>query len=189
MPLDPAVRRWAYEELPEFPEDEGHRYEYIAGELVASRFSCLLHQEVLGRLLIQMKRYTDANQLGRVYLGPIGILFAIGDYMAPDLAFVRADRGEIVGERSVEAAPDLVVEIVHEVTERWDRGIKRERYAMYGVAAYWIVDPEKKQVDLYHLAEGAEVPMTLTSGTFIWEPVPGGPVLEIDLEELFRDLD
>ena len=51
MPLDPATLRWAYEELPEFPEDDGHRYEYIAGELVVTRFSSTRHQRVLGRLL------------------------------------------------------------------------------------------------------------------------------------------
>jgi Uma2 family endonuclease len=189
MPLDAATRRWAYEELPEFTEHDGYRYEYIAGELVVTRFSSPRHQEVIGRLLLLMHRFTKAHQLGRVCLGPVDIVFAIGDLMAPDMAFVRRDRLDIVGERAIEAAPDLVVEVVHEVTEARDRGIKRERYALYGVPEYWIIDPWKRQVDLYLLTEAAEAPTTLTAGTFEWRPVPEGPTLKIDVVELFKDLD
>jgi Uma2 family endonuclease len=189
MPLDAATLRWAYEELPEFPEGDGHRYEYIAGELVVTRFSSPRHQEVIGRLLFLMHQLAKAHQLGRVCLGPVDIVFAIGDLMAPDLAFVRRDRLAIIGERAIEAPPDLIVEVVHEVTEVRDRGIKRERYALYGVPEYWIVDPWKGQVDLYRLAEDADVPTTLTAGTFEWRPVPEGPTLTIDVAELFQDLD
>lgn len=189
MPLDAATRRWAYEELPEFPEDDGYRYEYIAGERVVTRFSSPRHQEVIGRLLLLMYPFTKANQLGRVCLGPVDVVFAIGDLMAPDLAFVCRDRLDVVGKRAIEAPPDLIVEIVHEVTELRDRGIKRERYALYGVPEYWIVDPWRGQVDLYRLVEDADVPTTLTAGAFEWQPVRGGPALTIDLEELFKNLD
>lgn len=189
MPLDAATLRWAYEELPEFAEDDGHRYEYIAGELVVTRFSSIRHQEVVGRLVLLIQQFLTAHHLGRVYVGPVDVLFAIGDMMAPDLVFVRTERRGIISKRSVEGAPDLIVEVVHEVTEARDRGIKRERYAMYGVPEYWIVDPWKRQVDLYRLAEDAEVPTTLTAGTFDWRPVPQGPTLTIDITELFKDLD
>ena len=108
--------------------------------------------------------------------------------MAPDMVFVRAGRKKIVGELAIEGAPDLIVEVVHEVTELRDRGIKRERYAMYGVPEYWIVDPWRRQVDLYRLAADAEVPTTLTEGTLAWQPVPDGPILTVDVAELFDDL-
>jgi len=189
MPLDSATLRRAYEELPEFPEDDGYRYEYIAGELVVTRFSSIRHQEVIGRLLLLMYPFTNGHQLGRTCLGPVDVLFAIGDLMAPDLAFVRRDRLAIIGKRAIEAPPDLIVEIVHEVTELRDRGIKRERYALYGVPEYWIVDPWRGQIDLYRLGEDADAPTTLTGGTFDWQPVPGGSALTIDLEELFKSLD
>jgi len=63
MPLDAGTLRWAYEELPEFPEDDGHRYEYIAGDLVVTRFSSIRHQEVLGRLLLLMQQSLKAHSL------------------------------------------------------------------------------------------------------------------------------
>ncbi|HEY0152457.1 MAG TPA: Uma2 family endonuclease [Longimicrobium sp.] len=187
--LDAATRRWAYEELPEFPEDDGYRYEYIAGELVVTRFSSPRHQKVLMRLAVLLHGFAEGNRLGLVYMGPIDILFAIGDFIAPDLVFVRRGRLEIIGERAIEDAPDLVVEVVHQVTELRDRGIKRERYALYDVPEYWIVDPWRGQIDLYRLVEDAEVPTTLTTGTFDWQPVPDGPALTINLEELFKNPD
>ena len=189
MPLDAATRRWAYEELPEFPEDDGYRYEYVAGELVVTRFSSPWHQKVLMRLAVLLYGFAEMHRLGFVCMGPIDILFAVGDFIAPDLVFVRSDRLEIIGERSIEAAPDLVVEVVHEVTELRDRGIKRERYAQYGVPEYWIVDPWRAQIDLYRLVEDADVPTTLTAGAFEWQPVPGGPALTISLEELLKNVD
>lgn len=188
MPLDAATLRWAYE-LPEFMEHDGYRYEYIAGELVVTRFSSPRHQEVIGRLLFLMYPFAKAHQLGRVCLGPVDIVFAIGDLMAPDLAFVREERLAIIGERAIEGPPDLIVEVVHEVTEVRDRGIKRERYALYGVPEYWIVDPWKGQVGLFRLSEDAEVPLTLTAGTFGWRPLPDGPTLTIDVAELFKNTD
>ncbi|HEX8451394.1 MAG TPA: Uma2 family endonuclease [Longimicrobium sp.] len=188
MPLDAATRRWAYER-PEFTEHDGFRYEYIAGELVVTRFSSPRHQEVIGRLLFLMYPFAKAHQLGRVCLGPVDIVFAIGDLMAPDLAFVRRDHLAIIDERAIEGPPDLIVEVVHEVTEFRDRGIKRERYAQYGVPEYWIVDPWRAQIDLYRLVEDADVPTTLTAGAFEWQPVPGGPALTISLEDLFKNVD
>ena len=64
MSLDPATLRWAYEELPEFPEDDGDRYEYIAGELVVTRFSSIRHQQVLWRLVSPMFRHAEELQAG-----------------------------------------------------------------------------------------------------------------------------
>jgi Uma2 family endonuclease len=188
MPLDAATRRWAYVR-PEFTEHDGYRYEYIAGELVVTRFSSPRHQEVIGRLLFLMYPFAKAHQLGRVCLGPVDIVFAIGDLMAPDLAFVRRDRHAIISERAIEGPPDLIVEVVHGVTEDRDRGIKRERYALFGVPEYWIVDPWKAQVDLFRLSEGPESSTTLTAGTFEWRPVSDGPTLTIDVAELFKNLD
>lgn len=189
MTLDSATLHWAYEELPEFPEDDGHRYEYIAGELVVTRFSSVLHQEVLGGLLYTMLRHAKEHTLGKLLPGPVGVLFGVGDYMAPDLVFVRADRRDIIGERAIEGVPDLIVEVVHPVTEARDRGIKRERYALYGVPEYWVVDPFKLQIERYRPAEDPSEAIVMTSGMLEWQPVQDSPPLLIDVAALFTVFD
>ena len=59
------------------------------------------------------------------------------------------DRREIIGEKQVLGAPDLVVEIPSPSTARRDRGIKLDLYARCGVREYWIVDPVEDAVDVW----------------------------------------
>ena len=58
------------------------------------------------------------------------------------------------GERITEA-PELVIEIVSPGREnaRRDREVKRQVYGKHGVREYWIVDPEKRVLEVY-LLEG-----------------------------------
>ncbi len=183
-----AFQHWSYEEFARLPEGDGNRYEVIAGELVVTPSSPgMAHQELVGRLYLLLRPFVDANKLGRVVLSPIDVLFAEGDYLVPDMVFVRAGRPGLVTKRGIEGAPDLVVEVLSGSTAFRDRGIKRERYARYGVAQYWVVDPRKLQIEVYRPEGGTA--NVMTSGMLEWQPVPDYPTLTIDVAELFRDLD
>lgn len=57
-------------------------------------------------------------------------------YISPDLVFISRDRRGIFGESNIEAAPDLVVEILTPSTRRNDLLIKRSLYARIGVREY-----------------------------------------------------
>jgi len=54
----------------------------------------------------------------------------------------------------VEGAPDLVVEIISPGSAQRDRIIKRKIYALHGVQEYWLVHPEKEQVQVLRLEKG-----------------------------------
>ncbi|HEX8278745.1 MAG TPA: Uma2 family endonuclease, partial [Segetibacter sp.] len=51
-------------------------------------------------------------------------------------------------------APDFVIEILSDSTEKIDRGIKFIDYAAHGVFEYWIIDPVKKTAEKYLLQQG-----------------------------------
>jgi Uma2 family endonuclease len=144
------------------------------------------HQEVVGRLFETLRPFVRQHDLGRVIVGPIDVLFAEGDYLEPDLVFVRRDRRDIIGTRGVEGAPDLVIEVVSPTGGLRDRGLKRDRYSHFGVAEYWVVDPGMRMVEIYRL--GAAKPV-VASKALEWQPVPAGPILHLDLAELFSDPD
>ena len=131
--------------------------------------------------------FTRLHDLGRVYPGPIDVLFAQGDYLAPDLVFVHKDRLSIISKRGLEAAPDLVVEVLSESTASRDRLLKKRRYAHFGVPEYWIVDPTAKQVEVYRFAERPDHG-DVFDVTFEWRPAAGGPVLEVDVPDLFDEI-
>ena len=44
--------------------------------------------------------------------------------------------------------------MLSESTEKRDRGVKFEDYALHRVEEYWLVDPEKKLIEQYFLENG-----------------------------------
>jgi Uma2 family endonuclease len=188
MATQPVFQTWTYDEFARLPRGDGNRYEVIAGELVVSSPD-MPHQELIGRLHVLLRPFVDANGLGRVVLSPADVLFGPGDYFVPDMVFVRGDRLGIISRRGIEGAPDLVIEVLSGSTAYRDRGIKRERYAHYGVAEYWVLDPDRSRIVRHQLGEPSGTPAVVDSGFLEWHPVPGGPTLEIDVEALFRGLE
>jgi Uma2 family endonuclease len=100
---------------------------------------------------------------------------------------VRKDRAHIITDRGVEGPPDLVAEVVSPSTAARDRRIKRDRYEHFGVAEYWVVDPEARTVEVWKLAEGAwEAVVYGATDTLEWAPLQRGPALHIAVAELFE---
>ena len=50
---------------------------------------------------------------------------------------------------SLTGIPRMVMEVLSDSTEEYDRGEKLEIYQKVGVSEYWIVDWRKKQVEIY----------------------------------------
>lgn len=179
-------QRWTYAEFARLPTSGSTRYEVIDGELVVTPGPALRHQGIVATLLTRLYVFVEANDLGRVFPGPLDVLFAEGDYYEPDIVFVRKGRAELLSDRGIEGPPDLVVEILSPSTAARDRGIKLEGYRLHGVTEYWIIDPEERIVEVWRLTEGAAEPLTLEpADTLRWMPQPGGATLEIPLAELF----
>jgi Uma2 family endonuclease len=186
MSTQPAVREWTYAEFARLPDD-GNRYEVIAGELYVTPAPGRFHQKVSARLVHLLEAFCQEHEAGEVYAAPFDVIFAKGDYMEPDLVFVRAENTDaVLDDRGVVGTPDLIVEILSDSTERRDRGIKRERYAGYGVPEYWIVDTDEKQVEVYRLVFGELRRVAVEDDALRYRSTPGGPELVIDVRHLFR---
>jgi Uma2 family endonuclease len=164
------------DDLDAMPED-GNRYEVIEGELFVSCAPGLPHQLVSGNIFYQFRKYLDAHPLGTVVATP-GLVFAKYSGVIPDIVFFTHQRGKeiISGERLV-AAPDLVIELLSSGRENIarDRVAKRQLYAKYGVNEYWIVDYERRAVEIYRLAGGAlDLTATLMGADQITSPLLPG---------------
>jgi Uma2 family endonuclease len=73
-----------------------------------------------------------AHGPGSVFIAPFDVILDKTSVVVPDLCFVRRERLEIVTNRGVEGAPDLIVEILSPGTARRDRGEKAQLYARHG---------------------------------------------------------
>jgi Uma2 family endonuclease len=185
----PAGGVWTYEEYMKLPV-ENTRYEVIAGELYITPTPPTLHQAIAGPFLAALyQQVEEDHQLGFIVPGPIDVLFGEGDFIEPDAVFVRRDRQEILIDQGLEGVPDLIVEFVAPDTAERDRGLKRERYAHFGVPEYWVVDGEARTVEIYRLDRPMpELPEVVT-GSWSWQPMPNGPVVEMNLPKLLEKLD
>jgi len=139
------VQQADFQNLP-----EGPHYQLINNELIFTPSPFEIHQLVLGNLFILLTAFVRQQRLGVVRIAPLDVYLDENNVVQPDLLFVSESRRHII-EKQVLGAPDFVVEVLSRSTENIDRGAKRELYARHGVREYWIIDPEKRQVETYLL--------------------------------------
>lgn len=166
------------------PEDNGHFYALLDGELEVTPAATPKHQEIvirLGRLLLE---YVSERKLGKVYVAPVDVIFDTRNATQPDLVFVRADRLGIIGPKNIQGAPDLAVEVLSPTTRRMDLGKKKEIYARFAVPHYWIVDPKAERIDLLRY-DGREYALEArVDRPGVAEPL-AFPGLRLPLDEVF----
>jgi Uma2 family endonuclease len=178
MATKPALQHWTYDEYARLPDD-GNRYEIVAGELCVSPSPRTAHQLSVVRLTGIFQEFTLRFGIGQIYVAPVDVLLSDTNYVIPDLAFVLDVRRKIVTDRGIEGAPDLVIEVLSPSTESQDRNVKREQYAEFGVPFYWIVDLDRRHIEVFRLAHDPHGPAEVVTDTLEWQPVPGGPLLAI----------
>jgi Uma2 family endonuclease len=133
-----------YEKLP-----EGAPYQLIGGELVMTPAPVPYHQIVSLNIQFELIKFVRDRKLGRVIAAPIDVYFSEIETYQPDIIFISKDRLYIIGERKIEGAPDLVVEVLSSSTARYDLKHKKDVYEQNGVKEYWIVDPAKRSIEVY----------------------------------------
>jgi Uma2 family endonuclease len=167
--LVPDTGPMTVDELLALPQDTW-MYELVEGRLVRMPASGGEASAIAARLLIVLGVFVEPQNLGTL-TGADGEfdLTQPGDpaetALAPDVAFVRADRvpprTSEEYKRAWRLAPDLVVEVVSPNQYRPEMAAKAQRYLAAGVRLVWVVWPKYQQVDVWR--PGADQPLaTLT---------------------------
>ncbi|MBI5305829.1 MAG: Uma2 family endonuclease [Chloroflexi bacterium] len=151
----PRVKtRITYEEYRALPEN-GNRLQVVNGELIMTAAPFIGHQRVSGNLQFILESHVRANKWGRVLAAPVEVYLSEDNFLQPDLVCVSHARHEIITEKNIVGAPDLIVEILSPSTARTDRVTKAKIYARYRVLHYWIVDPVALTLEAFEWADGA----------------------------------
>ena len=140
------------DDLDAMPED-GNRYEVIEGELFVSCAPGLPHQLVTASIIGCFLKYLEGNPIGRIVPTP-GLILSKYSGVIPDLVFYSHARGkEIIANDRLNAATEIVIEILSRGRENIsrDRIAKRQLYAKHAVSEYWIVDSENRTIEVYRL--------------------------------------
>jgi len=150
----PNQGNWTLDDWLKLPED-GYRYEVISGELYMSPPPRIEHQRASLRLVTKLNSFVVEHNLGEVFAAPIGVQLPNQEVpLQPDIIFIQAARQEIIGEETVEGAPDLIIEILSPGNWLYDRRTKMRVYQEGGVREYWIVEPRTQTIEVYILEEG-----------------------------------
>jgi Uma2 family endonuclease len=162
---------------------EGEPVELIKGRLVVSPSPNVLHQTIIGVLfdiLLKCARGTGS----KVLLSPMDVILSDDTILQPDLLYIAKSRRSIIKQR-VEGPPDLVIEIISG-TSRRDRIEKLDLYAKYGVAEYWIVDPQAQLIEFLVNESGRYVIQSAMDDRY---QSPRLPEVTIQVAEFWREVD
>jgi Uma2 family endonuclease len=128
---------------------EGTACQLIAGELVMSPAPIPLHQYIVVHLSMQLFQFVEAASLGQVFVSPIDVRLNERSIFQPDILFISKEKAALIGERMIEGPPDLVAEVLSPSSAYHDLRTKFRAYEQAGVQEYWIIDPERKSVEVF----------------------------------------
>lgn len=178
--------KFTYEDYLLFPED-GRRHELIGGEHYVTPSPNRKHQAILANLHRVLGNFVHDKRTGKLFFAPFDTLFSDLDIVQPDMLFVSAGRLSIITDKNVQGAPDLVVEVLSDSTRKTDEITKRKLYEQYGVAEYWVVDPELETVKVYRATEKGYLraaELSRETGAALTSPL--FPGLALPLDEVFE---
>ena len=174
------------DELLALPRGE-FRYELVDGELKKMSPAGQKHGRITVRLTEPLAKHVRTHQLGQVYAAETGFKLKSNPdtVRAADIAFVRRERLEILGETESywPGAPDLAVEVnspsdtVREVEK------KVMEWLEFGSRLVWIVSSKLHTVTVYRSLTDIE---TLTEKDILdgGDVVPG---FQISIAEIFAE--
>jgi Uma2 family endonuclease len=134
--------------------DEDSRAEWVDGRVERLSPASLRHQRIVGFLFRLLDEHVRARGLGEVVMAPFQV--KLGPDLPgrePDLLFVARDGLSKMKGTYFEGAPDLVIEVSSPESAGRDRGEKFLEYEKARVREYWLIDPEREQVDVYRLEQ------------------------------------
>ena len=131
-----------YLNLPEHP-----RYELIEGDLLLTPSPNTRHQRAASNVEAALRAWVEGQRLGIVFHAPLDVILSDETVVQPDVIVILNDNRHIVQER-IEGPPNLIIEILSPPTKGRDTTTKRRLYARHGVQEYWIVDIDRRTVEV-----------------------------------------
>jgi Uma2 family endonuclease len=180
-----TTSRLTYDDFVKLPDD-GKRYEIIDGELFVNASPVPRHQAVVGNIYFALRAWFEEHG-GEVFVAPLDVVFDTYNIVEPDVIAINPNRLAILGEKNLQGAPSLVVEVLSDRTRRLDEIKKRKLYDKGGVDEYWIADHELELVRIYRrtaVAFELVAEISTDDGGAITTPLLPG--FKMDIRKVFR---
>lgn len=151
----PKARRvWTYDEFAAASPESNLPTELWDGEIIMSAAPRPVHQRIVFGCAEHLKAHVKSRRLGEAFVSPIDVVFGPTKVVQPDVVFVSNAQKSIVESTCIRGVPELLIEVISEGTWRRDRVDKKALYEQFGVAEYWIVDPDSRLIEVFTLTRG-----------------------------------
>ena len=165
-----------------FPDD-GQRYELVEGMLLVTPQPASDHQIVAGRLAAALHSYLRVSGLAHV-VSPGEIEIAPKLHLEPDVLVFPSTFPPGTNWPDI-SGWWLAVEVLSPSSRFYDRDYKLEAYLGVGVEEMWLVDLDRRCVEVSAL-DGRRLEPHFEHVR--WQPAAMPEPCELDLAELFRDV-
>jgi len=149
VPRTKKQGEYTLEDYYALPEDR--RVELIDGMVYDMSAPTFVHQRILGEVYMSLRRYIDSKEGTCIpMIAPVDVRLDCDDrtMVQPDV-LILCDDSKIC-KWGIMGAPDFCLEITSETTGRKDYVKKLQKYTDAGVKEYWIIDPVRKALLVYH---------------------------------------
>jgi Uma2 family endonuclease len=140
------------------PTGDINRYELASGKIVLTPPAAWEHAEVEARVIRILGDFVTTYNLGKIFGSSAGYELPTGDTLEPDASFISRERWSKGPQprrgQFLRIVPTLAVEIISPATARRDRIEKKRIYEANGVDEYWLVDPQRREIMVFHLQGG-----------------------------------
>ncbi|MGF1613978.1 MAG: Uma2 family endonuclease [Gammaproteobacteria bacterium] len=142
------AERMSAEEFLEWEERQSEKHEFIRGETFAMVGVTRQHATVAGNVFRFLGNQLEGTRC-RSYMADMKLKLEAADaFFYPDV-FVTCSEADHQAERYM-TEPRLIVEVLSESTEAYDRGEKFEKYRQFpSLLEYALINPAKHKAEIF----------------------------------------
>lgn len=136
-------------------------------------------------LLAQIWYWNNQNKLGEVFDSSTGFKLSNGAVRSPDVSWVSLNKWNVLTKQQrrkfAPIDPDFALELMSPTDDLDELRNKMREYISCGVSLGWLINPDKRQVEIYCRVKQKEVvenPSALSGEDIM-------PGLVVDLSEIF----
>ena len=183
--LDPINGLYTYAEYLLWKFEE--RVELLKGKLFKMSAPSINHQRVSRKLSTKIDNYLEGKRC-EIFSAPFDVVLKNPNgedntVLQPDLCVV-CDPEKLADGKRCYGAPDWVLEIVSPSNVEKELSKKMHIYEEAGVAEYWVLRPEEKELDIFVLQDNGYIGLKPRFAGEVVSPQKF-PDLQINLSEIF----
>ena len=150
----PKPRLLTYDDYVRLTPPDSGNFELHNGQIIYMASPIPTHQKLSIRLSNRLFNHIDKHKLGEILTAPIDVVFTPNDIVQPDILYLSHERLHLIGDKKIEGAPDLAIEILSPSNTPKEMGYKKLLYELSGVREYWIINLDKKTLAQYENVDG-----------------------------------